>query len=227
VKPYYEEEDIVIYNGDALKIMPTLADKSFDLVLTDIPYNEVSRESNGLRNLDKDDADICNFSILEAQNELIRLSRGSGYIFCGWEQISGLINNLVKNKLSARIGVWQKTNPSPMNGKSIWLSGIELCAYWKNKGATFNEIFKSPVWEFSSGRSKRHPTEKPLKLFEYLMSVSSNEGGIIIDPFMGSGTSLVAAKKLGRKAVGIEISEKYCGMAVDRIKETKRQFKLF
>ena len=215
-----EQERIKLYNADCLEILKTLPDKSVDLVLTDIPYGGVNRESNGLRNLDKGKADICDFELRDMMVEFIRITKGSGYIFCGWEQISELIGILRENKLSNRLCVWKKTNPSPMNGQSIWLSGAEYCVYWKNKNATFNEHCKNVVWEFPSGRSKIHPTEKPLKLFEYLMKTSSKENDTILDPFMGSGTTGVACKNLGREFIGIELYEKYFKIAEERINNT-------
>ena len=101
--------------GDCLEVMKDIPDKSVDLILTDIPYGGVNRNSNGLRNLDKGKADIVEFSLQEMMNEFLRVTKGSGYIFCGWEQISELISILRENKISQRLCVWRKTNPSPMN----------------------------------------------------------------------------------------------------------------
>jgi DNA modification methylase len=206
--------------GDCLEIMKSIPDKSIDLVLTDIPYNGVNRESNGLRNLDKGLADIMNISLTDLMCELFRLCKGSGYIFCGWEQISELIGLIRKQNLSNRLCCWRKTNPSPMNGDVIWLSGAEYCVYWKNPNAVFNEHCMGGVWDFPSGKSKKHPTEKPLKLFSYLVGVSSNKEQLVLDPFMGSGTTGVACKELGRNFIGIEICEKYFNIAKRRIENT-------
>jgi DNA modification methylase len=211
---------IDLIQGDCLEKMQYIPDKSVDLVLTDIPYDGVNRESNGLRNLDKGKADIMTIELKDLIPELLRINRGSGYIFCGWGQISEIIDILKERKLSTRLCVWQKTNPSPMNGQSIWLSGVEYCIYWKNKNATFNEYCKNVVWNFPSGRNKIHPTEKPLKLFEYLINVSSNEGDTILDPFMGSGTTIVACKNLNRNGIGIELDQAYFEIAKKRIEET-------
>ena len=209
-----------IINGDCLEEMKNISDDSIDLLLTDIPYGSVNRDSNGLRNLDKGKADIVEFSIDEMMSEFIRITKGSGYIFCGWEQISELVAILRKNKISTRLCVWKKTNPSPMNGQVIWLSGAEYCVYFKKRNATFNEHCKNCVWEFPSGRGKVHPTEKPLKLFEYLVSVSSNEGDIVLDPFAGSGTTGVACENLNRNYILIEKEEDYCKIAEARINKT-------
>ena len=221
LKPYYEEDGIVIYHGDSMKIMPSLEYKGFDLVLTDIPYGVVNRKDNGLRNLDKKDADTCTYSESDIAKQLSTICKGSVYIFCGTEQVSQLRESLVEEKMTTRLIIWEKTNPSPMNGQYIWLSGVECCVFGKHKGAVFNEHCKNSVIKFSCGRGKKHPTEKPLKMFEYLTQVSSNESDLILDPFMGSGTTLVAAKKLGRKAIGIELSKEYCDIAIQRLNEIK------
>lgn len=219
-------ENIELYLGDCLEEMKGLADKSVDLVLTDIPYGGVNRKSNGLRNLDKEDADIVNFDLDLVVEEMIRVSRGSGYIFCGWEQISKIIRIVRESDLSNRLLVWEKTNPSPMNGDVIWLSGTEFCVYWKNKNAIFNEHCKNGVFKFPSGQSKIHPTQKPLELFEYIMSVSSKENDLVLDPFMGSGTTGVACVKLNRKFIGMEISPNYYEISKKRITDEMKQGKL-
>ncbi len=208
-----------IDNADCIEVMDRMESNSVDLLLTDIPYNGVNRKSNGLRNLDKQEADIMTFDLTKFMQESIRIVRGSGYIFCGWGQISLITDFLTQNKISTRLCVWRKTNPSPMNGQSIWLSGAEFAVYFKKPNATFNEHCKNCVWDFPSGRGKVHPTEKSLKLFEYLVKASSNEGDIVFDPCMGSGTTIVAAKALNRNYYGIELKPEYFKMAQDRLAE--------
>ena len=194
-------EDNKAYLGDCLDLMKQIPDKSIDLILTDIPYGEVNRKSNGLRNLDKKTADVFNFSLETMVNEFCRLTKGSIYVFCGIEQVSEIRKQMVKNGLSTRLIIWSKTNPSPMNGKKIWLSSVECCVYGKFPKATFNEHCKGSVLNFPCGRGKVHPTEKPLKLFEYLVKVSSNENDLVLDPFAGSGTTGVACKNLNRRYI--------------------------
>ena len=123
-----------IYHGDCLEGMKNIPDGSVDLVLTDIPYNSVNRGSNGLRNLDKGCADIGNFDVEKLTATLCRKTRGSVYMFCGWGQLSEIYKAMDECGLSTRILIWEKTNPSPMNGEKIWLSGIELCVYGKKRG---------------------------------------------------------------------------------------------
>ncbi len=79
-----------IIQGDCLEIMKNIPDKSIDMILTDIPYDGVNRKSNGLRNLDKGKADIMTMTIPDMMYEFLRVTKGSGYIFCGWSQISDI-----------------------------------------------------------------------------------------------------------------------------------------
>lgn len=121
---------------------------------------------------------------------------------------------------------WAKTNPSPMNGEYIWLSGIECCVYGKKKNAVFNEKCKNTILRYPSIQSKLHPTQKSLELIKYLITVSSNEGDTVLDNCMGSGTTGVACVQLNRNFIGMEISPEYFKIAEKRINEATAQSKL-
>ena len=206
-----------LYNNDCMKILPTLGNKSVDLVVTDIPYNEVNRKHGSLRKLDKGKADIITFDLDMFVSELARVTKGSIYIFCGTEQVSDIRKILVQNKMSTRLCIWEKTNPSPMNGDKIWLSGIECCVFGRFPNATFNEHCKNTVFRYPCGRNKLHPTQKPLELIEKLVLASSNEGDTVLDPCMGSGTTGVACKKNNRNFIGIEMDGEFYNIASRRI----------
>ena len=210
-------EEVKLMQGDCLDLMKSIPNKSIDLVLTDIPYGQINRDSNGLRNLDKGIADIVTFDLNAALNECYRVSKGSIYIFCATEQVSEIRQFFVNKKLTTRLCIWEKTNPSPMNGQYMWMSSIECCVYAKHKNATFNEHCKSSVWRFPTARGKLHPTMKPLKLMEYLIETSSKPNDTVLDFTMGSGTTGVACKNLGRKFIGIEQDANYFEIAKNRI----------
>lgn len=193
--------------------------KSMTCTVTDIPYGEVNRKSNGLRNLDKKDADIVTFSLEDFVEEVCRVTSGSIYIFCGTEQVSAIRSLLVKAGASTRLCIWEKTNPSPMNGKTIWLSGIECCVYGKFKGATFNEHCKNTVFRFPTVRGKIHPTQKPVALLQCLIETSTRGGDTVFDPCMGSGTTGVAALKSNRNFVGVELNPEYFKEAKKRLEQ--------
>lgn len=207
-----------LYNNDCMKILPTLEDKSIDLVVTDIPYGVVNRKHGSFRKLDKGKADIVTFDLDTFVSELTRVTKGSIYIFCGTEQVSDIRRILVQNKMSTRLCIWEKTNPSPMNGDKIWLSDIECCVFGRFPNATFNEHCKNTVFRYPCGRNKLHPTQKPLELIERLVLASSNEGDTVLDPCMGSGTVGVACKKNNRKFIGIEMDKEFYDIASDRIR---------
>lgn len=208
-----------VYNIDCIEGLKKIEDKSIDLILTDIPYTVVNRKSNGLRVLNKEHADIGNFDLKKFLKECLRVTKGSIYIFCSTEQVSFIREQLVSSKMSTRLIIWEKTNPSPMNGEYIWLSGIELCVYGKFRGAVFNEKCKNSVLRFPNGRSKFHPTEKPVNLFKYLIEVSSNKDEIILDPCIGSGTTAIACLETKRNFIGFELNKKYFNYCKKRIHE--------
>jgi site-specific DNA-methyltransferase (adenine-specific) len=189
------------------------------MTLTDIPYEVVNRSSNGLRNFDKAYADEKTFDLDVFLAEVVRVTKGSIYCFCSTEQVSFIRSELIRYGLSTRLCILEKTNPSPVNGQHIWLSGIECCVFGKKKNAVFNEHCKNPVWRYPCERNKFHTTQKPLKLFEYLVKVSSNEGDVVFDPCVGSGTTALAAKRQGRQYIVYDLSEECIGVTKRRIDE--------
>ena len=206
-----------LYNDNCMNILRTLESGSVNLTLTDIPYDEVNRKSGGLRNLDKSHADVITFPLDDFIDEVVRVTSGSIYIFCGSVQVSHIRDRLIEHKLSVRHCIWEKTNPSPMNGQHIWLSSIENCVFGKKSGATFNEHCKSAVWRNSIEHYKDHPTPKPVKLMSRLIEASSNIGDTVLDPCMGSGAIGVAAKQNSRDFIGIEMNEEYYKMTKERL----------
>ena len=213
---FYSNKQVEIHCTDALQALITLDSASVQLLLTDIPYTVVNRPSNGLRLLDKGVADVCDLDLGTLIREFVRVTFGSIYVFCGTEQVSNIRQEMVNQKLSTRLCIWEKTNPSPMNGEHLWLSGIECCVFGRKKKAPFHEHCKNSVWRFPSGKRTLHPTQKPLDLFKYLITVSSDEGDLVLDPFLGSGTTAIAAMQLGRRCIGFELEEQFCEVATLR-----------
>lgn len=207
-----------IYNEDCMVGLNRIPDNSVDLVLTDIPYGEVNRANSGIRNLDKGNADIVNFDLVELTQTLCNKTKGSIYMFCGFEQVSDIIKTMREEGLITRIITWEKTNPSPMNGQNLWLSASELCVFGKKRGATFNGHCMSNVLHYPTQRGKIHPTMKPVKLFEELITTSSNEDDIVLDAFMGSGTTAIACMNTNRRYVGFELNKEFYDRANERIK---------
>lgn len=174
-------------------------------VITDIPYAIVSRESAGIRVFDKFKADKLEFNLNYFCESLANKTTGNILIFCSSEQVSELNNIFPKFGYKIYLGIWEKTNPSPINGQHFWLSGVECCVI------ASKDIIKDEdlIWRFHSGRSKNHPTEKPVKLLEFLVEKFSKENELIFDPCAGSGAHLVAAKNKNRSYLGLEVCKQY------------------
>lgn len=208
----------MLYNNDCMFIMPTFEKNSVDFTLTDIPYDVVNRDSNGLRNLNKGNADIMTFELEDFLEEIYRITKNSMVVFCGKEQFSSIYAFFATKKGTVRPIIWEKSNPSPMNGKYIYLSGVEMAVWFKKSGAkTFNAHCKNSVFKFPNGRSKLHPTEKNHKLLQDIILDNSNEDDLVFDPCMGSGSHLMVAKNLNRQYLGIELNQEYFEIAKNRI----------
>ena len=122
-----------------------------------------------------------------------------------------------------------KDNPLPHFTKTNFRSSFELCFYMsKGKPKTFNFLAQNKMinkFHYLIGRKDTiHPTEKPIKMFRWLIEVSSNKGDLVFDGFLGSGTTAVACKELGRKCIGIEISPEYCKITKQRLSQEVLNF---
>ena len=218
---------IKLLQGDCMELMNNIPNESIDLVLTDIPYNVVNREDNGLRKLDKENADILTFDLINFLEQLYDKAKSTIIIFCGKEQVS-IIHSYFndkqkKGKGTVRQLIWEKSNPSPMNGQHIYLSGVENAIWFKKRGGTFNAHCKNTVFKYPIGRSKLHPTEKNHLLLQELILDNSNENDLILDPCMGSGSTGVACINTNRNFIGMELDENYFNIAKERIEEIEEQ----
>ena len=212
---------IKLLQGDCMELMNNIPNESIDLVLTDIPYNVVNREDNGLRKLDKENADILTFDLINFLEQLYDKAKSTIIIFCGKEQVS-IIHSFFNNKQKKGMGtvrqlIWEKSNPSPMNGQHIYLSGVENAIWFKKRGGTFNAHCKNTVFKYPIGRSKLHPTEKNHLLLQELILDNSNENDLILDPCMGSGSTGVVALQNNRNFLGIELNQNYFDIAKSRL----------
>ena len=214
-----------LYHTDCMKFMGGVSDNAVDLTLTDIPYGEVNRESNGLRVFDKASADIITFNLYDFLEEIYRITSSTIIIFCGQGQMSDIQKwfqvKQNEKKGTVRQLIYKKTNPRPCNGQYVYLSGIENAVWFKKRGGTFNAHCKNTVFEYPCGRSKLHPTEKNHELLKELIIDNSNEGDIVFDPCAGSGAHLLVAKELDRQYLGCELNKEYFDIAKNRIKETE------
>ncbi len=220
-KPYYEVDGITIYHGDCREVLPIRA----DLLVTDPPYSSggfqetgKSQGSVGTRGDVSVRAD--NLSTRGYQRLMREVLRGvwveEFYVFTDWRMwiyVSDALEDAgvrVRNML-----VWDKKQ---MGMGMPWRNQHELIAYGKRGSGKIRTGKHGNVLSLSRSGNHHHPTEKPTELIETLLS--NGEPGTVLDVFAGSGTTLVAARNLGRKAIGIEIEERYCEIAARRLDQT-------
>jgi len=195
------------------------------LLLTDIPYGQVNRDDNGLRNLNKEKADDETFEI-NSFLEHIYESADIFIIFCGFGQYSQIYNFFYikqkEKKGTTRQLIWAKSNPSPMNGEYIYLSGTENAVWFKKRGTgKMNNKCKKNYFIHPTGSSKYHPTEKNHKLLEELILDNTNKDDLVVDTCMGSGSTGIVAIENKRRFFGIELDEKYFNISKERIDDIK------
>ncbi|WP_336609153.1 MULTISPECIES: DNA-methyltransferase [unclassified Campylobacter] len=197
----------------------------FDAIITDPPYN-ISKENNfsTMKSSKRQGVDFGewdkNFDYLSWIRKYAPLVKkdGSIIIFCSYLHISFIIKELEENGFITKdILRWIKSNPMPRNINRRYVQDCELAIWAVRKDAkwTFNNNSKAYLRaEFNtsvvSGKEKTsHPTQKSLKLMEEIIKIHTNENDIVLDPFMGSGTTGIACKNLKRKFYGVEISKEY------------------
>ena len=244
---YYNRGGITIYNGDYLEVMKKFEDKSFDLVLTDPPYGTTACEWDTipdlkklwevLKPLGKDNAAYVFTASQPFTSKLVmsnlkwfkyewvwKKERPTNPLQCKKQPPKYHENILVFYRKQPIFNVTKilrkdenKRNNKPRNYEDA--TKVHTNKYSERVLSGSDDMIYQPnILEVPMQRGI-HPTQNPVALMEYLIETYTNESDLILDPFMGSGTTLVAAKKLGRKAVGIEISEKYCQIAKERLKQ--------
>ncbi len=229
--------NIKLYNSDCMEIIKSIEDKSIDLILTDPPYI-ISRDSNfnkgggdikkyGSISLDFGEWDKTNLDIDVLFREYYRILKPGGTLISFYDIFKFQELNEVAKKYKfkqPRVGIWNKTNAVPVNAKVNYLSNCReyFISFCKGKKAVFNSYYDKAYYEYPivSGKERTiHPTQKPLKLMEDLIKVHSNYGDTVLDTFMGSGTTGLAAKLLNRNFIGCELDKTYFDIAKTRINE--------
>jgi site-specific DNA-methyltransferase (adenine-specific) len=229
---------------DCMKGLSNVKSKSVDFILTDPPYNlgnfMHNRNTNlvkmrenqfayaGWDNLDFDEWKQ-NMNIFFKESNRVLKKKGAMILFMSLIKLETIIELAEKNGFYYKtVGIWHKKNPMPRNMNLHFINSTEAWVYFINEGATgtFNNEGKV-VHDFietglTSGNEKtfgKHPTQKPINILSHFIKLLSNEGDMILDPFMGSGSTGVSCEILNRKFQGMEIDESYYDIAKNRIKK--------
>ncbi|MCX6723682.1 MAG: site-specific DNA-methyltransferase [Candidatus Staskawiczbacteria bacterium] len=211
--------------GDAIEELKKLPDRAVSSIITDPPYG-ISKDLN-CKNERLGTTAKLNFNFGEwdkLNNEWLELAtqKTNGWFisFCAKKDIGIFWNALEKNGFIAVDAlVWQKPDPVPFNAKSRFLNAWEIAIVGKRPGAIWNSTYQHNIFKYQAPKNKTriHPTQKPLELIKELVLLTTKKGDIVLDPFMGSGTTAVACKESGRNYLGFEIDKKYCELANNRV----------
>lgn len=236
-----------IIQGDALEELKKLPDESVDCVVTSPPYNKHSakrkcgkkdswQKANIAYGNFKDDLPEQEYQEQQKQvlNECLRVLKKEGSIF--YNHKPRIVNHKVifphkwLNEFNVRqMIIWNRKN-SPVLEPIRFMPIVEYI-FWitkERKTPKFNkEAFKfKEIWDIPPKINPNHPATFPEELVRRCLFATTNEEDIVLDPYMGSGTTAVVAKKLGRKYIGIELNPEYCKIAEARIKAIPNQMKL-
>jgi len=229
IKPYYQDEQAIIYNGNCLEVIQQFGDKSFDLVLTDPPYNQKYHYDIYNDDLDpREYRDLLQKVFVGRKCVIIHYPEKTIKILATLnigklEEVVAWVYNSNTTK-QHRLITWWNCKPDfrkiPQKYKNPTDKRIKKRIKENKKARGYDWWQINQVKNVSKGKNS-HSCPIPIEVAERIIKSTTNENSLILDPFMGSGTTLVAAKKLGRKAVGIEISEKYCEIAKKRLAQIK------
>lgn len=238
--------------GDAIELMKTLPDGSIDVIITDPPYFNQGTKPKYTRKGRKDvvtefgewdvfksDEDYLSF-IKPAITEMCRVLKENGSFWCFTnDRYVSYLRHHIKNTdgmTYATTVVWHKYNSPPrFIMKAGFISSKELIMFaYKGKNPTFHKPkeFKEflDVWitpQTPSGERTGHPTQKPVSLIEKMIRTSSNEGDLILDPFVGSGTTCFAARRLNRHYIGFDNNAEYVEIAKHRMATIPKPLEAF
>lgn len=237
-----ETDTYTIVNGDCVDVLRGIPGDSVDLLLTDPPYNlglfMQDRATNlkqmrgnyfgaaGWDNLTADDWTESMDAFFEEASRVVRTS-GAMIVFMAVIKLETLIQLAQKHGFYYKTtGSWHKLNPMPRNMNLHFINSTESWVYFvndartgtfNNEGRALHDFYETSVTPKSERGFGKHPTQKPIELMNYFVRTLSNPGDLVLDPFMGSGSTGVSAIRLGRKFFGIELNEDYFDMSAKRL----------
>ena len=216
IKPYYDEDGITIYNCDCREVLGQL--EPVDLVLTDPPYGiqlsgkrpaKMQKHQGSSYTFGEDSPEYVDSLVVPVVASLIKSARRV--------VLTPGIRCLFKYPEPTTVWALHWPNGAGVGRWSVFTCWQPVLCYGespKRKGS-IPDTFTTTEQAQANG----HPCPKPIALWKRLLAAASNTGDVVLDPFMGSGTTLRAAKDLGLRAIGIEIEEKYCAIAVERLRQ--------
>ena len=224
-----------ILRADSRDIIKRIPDNSIDFILTDPPYN-LGQHSTGniplpgrsAMNNDVAEWDMIDFNPEEWADEFIRILKPTGnlFIFTSYNQLGRWYNCLDHRFDTSNFMIWHKTNPAPKIFKAGFLNSCEMIFTCWNKKHTWNFISQAEMHNFIESpicmrperlSDPKHPAQKPVSILKKMIQIASNEDDIVFDPFMGVGSTGVAALELGRRFIGVELDNSYFDAAKIRI----------
>lgn len=224
--PYYQDESVTLYHGDCREVIVRLDE--VDHVITDPPYDETTHR--GARSLARSysaKSTVCNIDFAsitaDSLSQLFGTIRARRWLIAtmDWRHIPTLETHPPSGWRFVRFGIWVKPNGAPQ------FTGDRPATGWEAIACLHRDVAGKMRWNggghhavFTHNKvNGQHPTAKPESLLLELVEQFTDPGETILDPFMGSGTTLAAAKRLGRKAIGIELNEQYCEVAAHRLSQ--------
>lgn len=238
--------EVNLYNQNCILAMKEIEESSVSLILTDPPYNlgnfMKNRDTNlhrmrenffgsaGWDDMEFDEWEQAMDDFFEASGRVMKKG-GSMIVFMAIIKVESIIKLAEKHGFYYKTtGIWHKTNPMPRNMNLHFVNSTEAWIYFtyktrtgtfNNDGAMFHDFVETSVTANGERKYGKHPTQKPECLMQHFVDLLSNPHECVLDPFMGSGTTGVAAKRLDRDFIGIELDKTYFDMASKRIQEAK------
>lgn len=230
-----------VLRADSRDIIKSIPDHSIDFILTDPPYNlgqhstdNIPLSGRSAMNNDVAEWDMIEFNPEEWADEFIRILKPTGnlFIFTSYNQFGRWYNCLNHRFDTSNFMIWHKTNPAPKIFKAGFLNSCEMIFTCWNKKHTWNFISQTEMHNFIESpicmrperlSDPKHPTQKPVSILKKMIEIASNKNDIVFDPFMGVGSTGVAALELDRRFIGIEIDKSYYDAAKQRVETALRE----
>lgn len=227
--------------ADSYNYIKKIPDNSIDLILTDPPYNLSSYSTGNMKfswrkdiNNDLADWDKKCFNPADWLIDFKRILKPTGniFVFCSYNLIGKWHEVFDPEFDTFQFMVWHKTNPVPKFRKAGFLNSCELIICLWDKGHTWNFAKQNEMHNYIEApicmgkervKNPNHPTQKPIRVLKHIIKIASQPGDVVFDPFMGVGSTGVAANEMARKYIGVEIDKNYFDAAKKRLPNSKSE----